>query len=133
MNFVLYFTIPTFVRALAPQSTVYLIPYSQFEREQKESFVLLTSDAGVEGGTVRVLQLKLKVTSPEQDALEAANDAGINIARFLRDRGVKPEIGLLLTAGLQDAIKFWGEVAEYSLEELGSILEKGKEVALSEQ
>ena len=133
MNFVLHFTIPNFVRALGPQSTFYFIAYSQTRREpETEGFVLLTSDAGVDGGTVHVLQLRIK-TTPEENALDVASEAAIKIVRFLTNKGASSQMGVLLTAGLQDAIKYWGGVAAYSLQELDSILEKGKEVALSEQ
>lgn len=124
MNFIVYFTFPAFFRTLTSGNVVYLCPFAQ----SRKGLVLLTSDAGRDNGTIRALQIV--ITEDSEKALELAVEANEKIEKFLTGKGAITQEGILLTAGLHDAIKYWGYAISYSVEELDEMFESGKDVAL---
>src|SRR6267154_1057618 len=111
MKFLINFGFPNFVRSLgAAPSEVYKAVYTENNGTEAHSIVLLTSDVN---GTLHVLRISIRAEkaltmSQADEALELAADAGDKIEQFLKSKGVTLKYGLLLTAGLQEALRYWG-------------------------
>lgn len=140
MNFVVHFSFPAFFRTLAGGSTVYSVAYVESSRQKPleaatgPGLVLLTSDAGVEGGMVRVLQIRVTNNATDlstKPPIDLAEEASEKISEFLSSKGVRVQEGVLLTVGLQDALRYWGQGTEYSLTELAELFSTGKDATLA--
>src|SRR5437016_3506916 len=110
MRFFVNFGFPNFFRNLRVGSEVYKAVYSESNGTESQAIVLLTSDVN---GTIHALRLRIKAEKPfaltqGDEALALASDAAGKIEEFLKNKGAISTYGLLLTAGLQDALKYWG-------------------------
>jgi hypothetical protein len=125
MTFVIHFGFPEFVQELRNGSTVYSGVYSV--KESPNGIVLLTTDGGLQQGTIHAVQMSIKGT---QDGLTLAIEAAAPIEAFLESKGITVRDGVLLTDGLQDALRYWGTPFTYTLDDILELLEQGKEVTL---
>jgi hypothetical protein len=137
MSFLIHVGFPGFFKHLKKNSIVYTAAYSEARREEIESVVLLTSDGGVENGMIHALRLGIEPdgaeTKVEADAaLRLAVDACDKIEDFLTSKGLSTREGVLLTAGAQEALRYWGSSIVLKFKELEELLAQGKEVQLSE-
>ena len=96
-----------FFKTLAAGSTVYSMAFSEGLEEKAEGFLLLTSEAGVAGGTIHAIQMIIKDDN-QTVALTRAVAAEEEIQEFLKSKGMTVHDGILLTAGMHDAVRFWG-------------------------
>lgn len=129
MSFLVHFGFPAFFKHLTEGSIVYCAAYAL--KDQPDGVVLLTSDRNVPGGTIHSVQMS--ITGDNPDALVLATSASEKIEEFLKVKGITMRAGVLLTTGLQDALRYWGRPSEgYSLTELQDLLEQGKEVSVNE-
>jgi len=119
---------PVFFKHLTAGSTVYSMAYSEGLEEKAEAFLLLTSELGVAGGTIHAIQMIIK-DDKEALALPRAVAAEEKMKNFLKSKSMIVHDGLLLTAGLHDALRFWGRAVKYnlsSLEEMVAVKEVSK-------
>ena len=128
MAFLVHFGFPEFFKDLIKGSVVYSAAYSL--KDNPTGTVLLTSDAGVPGGTIHAVQMT--ITGDSLTGLALAVEASDKIEAFLESKGMTIRMGILLTSGLQDALRYWGTPAKYSLTDVRKMLEQGNEVALNE-
>jgi hypothetical protein len=129
MNFVVYFSLEGFFKAaLEAEATAHLVAFSlPSKAEGSSGYVLITTDKGVEGGTVHALKITLSDKAGDSaKALEFAGEAFVLIAGFLKKKGMKLREGILSTAGLHESLLYWGQVVDYSVAELKESLEKAK-------
>jgi hypothetical protein len=126
MTFLLHFGFPGFLKELARGSIVCSAAYAF--KDQPTGTVLLTSDAGITGGTIHALQMT--ITGDTSGGLALAVEASDKIESFLVSKGMKIRVGILLTSGLQEALRYWGSSSSYSLIEVRELLEQREEVAL---
>lgn len=136
MNFIIYFGITTFSKTLKAGSTAYIVPFALPGRTPTEGkgYVLITTDAGVEGGTIHALQIEIS-NIPEEGigAIDFAIQASDMVAGFLKSRRMNVIRGVLSTAGLHESLQYWGQVARYSVTEVGKVLASIKKKALDER
>jgi hypothetical protein len=138
MNFVIYYTFPPFIKSLKAGCTVYVTVYKETPKGSPVpnpvtfNRILLTSDAGIDGGTLHVLQILITADESNQTYLDSKGDPGSEaydiIVEFLEKRDIKVSEGILLTAGLQDALSFWGRSGDYSLAEIAELRKVGNTV-----
>ncbi len=115
MTFFMHLSFNSFFTALAVNSIVNIVSYSQAEN----SFVLLTSDGGnVAGRPIHVLHMAI---NGGPDPLARASEAAKKIGAFLKTRSFRVRDGMLLTAGLNESLRFWPP-ANYTQERLAKTL-----------
>jgi len=133
MNFVVHFNFRSFSGVLKAGATAYLAVFSQpaVKPEESTGHVIITTDGGVEGGTVHALQITLldKVTDAEK-ALEFAVEASNILIKSLKSRRVRTARGILSTAGLHESLQYWSDAARFSMAELTESLKTAKKKAL---
>jgi hypothetical protein len=124
MSFLVYFNLQEFLQAtIKDGNTIYCAAYSLTGKS--DGFVLLTSDAGVSGGSIHAVQITIVAgDSPTESATDLAREAVHKFAKFLKAKGIIVGLGVFLTTGLQEAIKYWGNVTRYSLSNLEKELEE---------
>lgn len=123
MNFAVYFSIYEFRQTLQPNATVHIITFRDPKRDtphEPHAMLLLTSDGGVEGGTIRACQIMIADKGKDEDeALKFGGEAFSIIEAFLKAKGFMTREGMILTTGLQEAIDHFSfDGSEYSLTDL---------------
>jgi len=135
MKFLILFSFPLFFKHLAEGSKVYSVAYSEaagsstVPKDKAQSFVLLTSDGGIAGGII--LAMQMIITGDVESPLDLAVKGSDKIDEFLTGKGISVQDGVLLTAGLHEALRYWGKASIYSLDELEELLDSGKEAQLT--
>src|SRR6476661_1112907 len=104
MNFVIYYTFPPFIKPLKAGCTVYITAYRENPGGSPNpnpityNRILLTSDAGVDGGTLHVLQMSISEEPIPINIDSASSDPGSDaydiIVEFLQKRGIKVSEGI---------------------------------------
>jgi|GEM_PF-2890864 len=129
MNFVVHFSFVEFVKPLKAGSIAYITAFALPSSIKGEyaGYLLATSDAGIEGGTVQALQIMLSDKAEDSNAaLELASQAYITILNFLKRKRVKVVWGILSTAGLHESLRYWNQVTRYSITELKELTKTTK-------
>lgn len=116
VNFLIHIYIPEFFEALEPEATVCLVAFTQPSKPPQEC-LLLTSDAGIDGGTVHAIKLSL-ADAKTDDADKIARQAFRHVQEYVRRKGMKAAEGVLLTAGLQEALEYWANSPRVTLAQL---------------
>ena len=128
MSFLIHFNIRNFVESLAAGSTVYSLAFVDPSREKPQAIVLLTSDAGVADGRIHVIRIAIETNG--EDPLTAAGNASDKLRELLGLTGTTYRTGVLHTAGLQDALRYYGNTGLYTMKELEELIaeeKKGKD------
>lgn len=114
MTFIVHLSFIAFCRDLVKGSVVYSAVYSR--KDEPGVTLLLTSEV-----SDRIHAVQLTITDDrEVDSLRL-------IEGFLKENDITMNRGgVLLTDGLQDALRYWGSRLEHNLQELKQILEGGK-------
>jgi hypothetical protein len=130
-NFIVFFAFTKFFHALHKGNTVYVAAFSRSQGDENRPALLLTSDAGVEGGTVRAVQLNFTETFKDDDKTNKALSKAFNtVQEFLESKGLRVQEGVLLTTGLNEALPNWANVPKLSIPKLRNLLRTGKDVEL---
>jgi hypothetical protein len=123
MNFAVYQDLESFVGILKAGNVVYLTAYSQ-GGEAPTSYLLITTDAGVEGGTVHAMLIRVLEKPDDITAAVFAGNAFKKMQLFLSGAGIKVIEGFVATAGLEESLNTWRHAGGLSLENLTKILER---------
>lgn len=126
MSFLIRFGFLDFVNGLAAGSTVYGLAFTEKRLQTAESIVLLTSDAGSKVGPIHAIRIEIE--GDGTDALALAGKAHDKLEELLRLKRMTWRQGALMTEGLNDAIRYFGNSGPYSMKEIEGWLakEKGK-------
>ncbi len=133
MNYVVYFNFEGFFSVLKADVTVHVAAFSlATASEGFKGQLLITTDAGVEGGTVHAIQIVLLDKAEDSNKALAVASRGYDVVRdFLKSEfGVKVNLGTLSTAGLHESIRFWGQVIRYDVAKLSELLAKANKKEL---
>ena len=114
MSFLFRAGLFSFLDGLSAGSTVYGLAFTQIRHKNLEALVLLTSNSGIEGGTIHALRIEIE-TDEQEEPLAIAVEAHDKLVEILKLRGLKWELGLLLTPGLTDALESFGSTGPFSL------------------
>lgn len=77
--------------------------------------------------------IQIMVTDKAADDSEPHLVVYEKVVGFLREKGAKIREGILLTHGLQDALKVWGQTSDYTSTEITELLESGQDVKLGNE
>jgi hypothetical protein len=108
MNFVIHFNFGGFIGGIAPNSLVYTTAFTESRTPERELTLLLTTESGVQGGTVHALRLSID-TEGETELLPLAEKALKMIRELLVLVGMTWSQGMLLTEGLDGALRQYGK------------------------
>ena len=122
MNFVLHFTIRSFVEKLQAGSIVYLATYTLGVGKEETKHLLLTTDGGIEGGTIQAVNMRILEKAEADSTKVSSLEASEMFIAFLKTRRVTVLKGVLATAGLNDTLQYWNEMISYSLAEISGVL-----------
>jgi len=124
MNFILHFKIIDFFDGLKAGITAYSVAFAKGTAEDQKGYVLVTTDGGVEGGTVHAIQIQVQIDKNEtQTGLELAVAAAESIRAFLKHKEVKSADGILATDGLHEMLDSWGHVNRVTVSRLNQLLD----------
>jgi hypothetical protein len=129
MNFIIYLSFGSFVTVLKPNLTVYLAAFTQGSGPTETGYLLVTTEAGVEGGTVHSLQIRLMRSSDDDStsSLDLSQRAYDLVEEFLKIRQIKIRDGLISTAGLEESLEHWRHSGGFTLDQLSRLIDRYKE------
>ena len=123
MNFIIHIFPPEFFEALNPGSIVCVANFTGKKDGRPKLSTLLTTDSGIDGGTIHTMQLTFTDTAEDYTVLSA------QVFSLLSDSLEKKEMvvveGVLATVGLKEALEYWGTVPRISVSQLTQFLEVG--------
>ena len=123
MNFVIHYSFWSFIEQLKPDSRAYVAAFSS--RQYPKGYVIATSDGGTDGGTAHSIKIYLS-DAPASDDLDVAVLNAVKalevVQKFLTSKGVVVHSGVLLTAGMADALDQWATTEEISISDLAKAL-----------
>ena len=125
MTYLIRFKLDAFIKDLQPGSTVYSVAFTDHEAPKTRGFVLLTSVGGNVGGTIHAVRLRI-----EPDNGDAANqtlDILYKLDELLKLEDMTIARGVLLTEGLVEDIKAYGNVDPTSLKDIEDLISRKKE------
>lgn len=135
MNFVLHMNFRSFLDVLIPDINVYLIAFSQPSRAtppQDTSYVLASTDRGVEGGTIHAFLIRLKDKTTDIKVGNLAKDAFETMESYLKRNQISVHDGIIATDGLDDLIERWRHLGGYTIEQVHDFLDDAKVGAKAE-
>lgn len=124
MNFIIHFNIIDFVKAIPAESIVYSVAFTETLGGEAEALITLTSDAGLAGGTIHALRFSIEANgADESTALGGAFD---KVSDLLILKRITRRQGLMLTEGLNEALRFYSKTLRYSVQQLDQLLKREK-------
>lgn len=128
-HLVIYFSLTEFLKALKPEAEVMMAAFTkQSEENGRVGQLVLTSNGGIDGGTIRTVQITIRQpksdepTEPKADLKKAFD----TVEAVLKSKGMRPSEGVLLTTGFNESLDTWGTVPEMSLDQLTRFLKDAK-------
>lgn len=126
MNFLIRFGFSSFIKGLDAGSTVYGVAFTEAREPKAEGIVLFTSDAGTIGGPIHALRLQIETNGGDEGT--ATTEAFDKLKELLVLEGMNAASGALLTEGLDEALRLYGNAGPTNLKEIeGFLAEKKKE------
>ncbi|HEV7682491.1 MAG TPA: hypothetical protein VGO68_10250 [Pyrinomonadaceae bacterium] len=123
MSFLIRLTLDSFVEGLPTESTVYMAGYTETTDEKAEGIILLTSNGGIEGGTIHTLRMRFELTETE----DIPETVVTNVRQLLTLRGLTWSRGILLTEGLNETLKEYSNTDFHTPQQLEGWLAKVKD------
>ena len=103
-------------------SKVYGIGFAEGPKTKSQGVVKFTSDAGTPSGPLHAVRLQVDLNGG--DELETVGEAFDKLVGFLESEGMLVERGVLLTEGLNEALRLYGNAGPTTLKEIDAFLAK---------
>lgn len=126
MPFLIRFGFTSFIKGLFGGSTVYGIGFTETSRPNPTGIVMLTSDAGTLGGTIHAIRVEI---DPEGGDVETVTrEVYDKMAEVLVLEGMTVQRGVLLTEGLDEAFRLYGNSGPTTIRELEEFLKERSKI-----
>jgi hypothetical protein len=122
MNFLIRFNFSSFFKGLAAGSTVYGVGFAEGPKEKAVGVVLFTSEGGTKDGPIHAVRLQIDLNGGEE--LKVVDEAFDKLVAYLVREGMSVERGILMTEGLQDSLRLYGNAGPTNLKEIDAFLAK---------